>query len=185
MKPFKELLNVSEGVFYLIDNDIPLTENVYRYGSKKFFDTIDEARRLHNEGLIELNSHELDLIETDIGQFEEYQGDMVPLDLPLMEEEDGEHKPIGKPMRGGPKKFYVFVRKPDGGIKKVTFGDVHGAASGATLSVKLNDPVARKSFAARHACSTQKDRTSAAYWSCNLPRYAKSLGLSGGGNFYW
>ena len=184
MKPFKELLNVSEGVFYLIDNDIPLTENVYRYGSKKFFDTIDEARRLHNEGLIELNNHELDLIETDIGQFEEYEGDMVPLDLPLMEEE-GENKPIGKPMRGGPKKFYVFVRKPDGGIKKVTFGDVHGAASGATLSVKLNDPVARKSFAARHACSTQKDRTSAAYWSCNLPRYAKSLGLSGGGNFYW
>jgi hypothetical protein len=184
MRPFKELLNVSEGVFYLIDNDIPLTENVYRYGSKKFFDTIDEARRLHNEGLIELNNHELDLIETDIGQFEEYEGDMVPLDLPLMEEE-GENKPIGKPMRGGPKKFYVFVRKPDGGIKKVTFGDVHGAASGATLSVKLNDPVARKSFAARHACSTQKDRTSAAYWSCNLPRYAKSLGLSGGGNFYW
>jgi hypothetical protein len=185
MKPFKELLNVSEGVFYLIDNDIPLTENIYRYGSKKFFDTIDEARRLHKEGLVELNSHELDLIETDIGQFEEYEGEMVPLDLPLMEEEEGDHKPIGKPMRGGPKKFYVFVRKPDGGIKKVTFGDVHGAANGSTLSVKLNDPEARKSFAARHACSTQKDRTSAAYWSCNLPRYAKALGLSGGGNFYW
>ena len=45
--------------------------------------------------------------------------------------------------------------------------------------------VARKSFAARHKCAQQKDRTSAAYWACNLPRYAKSLGLSGGGNFYW
>jgi len=63
--------------------------------------------------------------------------------------------------------------------KKVTWGDTTG------LKVKLNDPEARKSFAARHKCSQQKDRTSAAYWACNLPRYAKTLGLSGGGNFYW
>ena len=53
------------------------------------------------------------------------------------------------------------------------------------LSVKLKNPQARKSFAARHKCSQQKDKTSAAYWACNLPRYAKSLGMSGGGNFYW
>jgi hypothetical protein len=25
-------------------------------------------------------------------------------------------------------------------------------------------------------CDQQKDKTSAAYWACNLPRYAKSLG---------
>ena len=32
---------------------------------------------------------------------------------------------------------------------------------------------------------TQKDKTKPAYWACNLPRYAKSLGMSGGGNFFW
>jgi len=49
----------------------------------------------------------------------------------------------------------------------------------------MNNPEARKSFAARHKCDQQKDKTSAAYWACNTPRYAKSLGLSGGGNFFW
>ena len=97
----------------------------------------------------------------------------------LKEEDEEKNPPLNQPKRGGPKKFYVYVRKPDGGIKKVTWGDTTG------LSVKLNDPEARKSFAARHQCSTQKDRTSAAYWACNTPRYAKQLGLSGGGNFYW
>lgn len=97
----------------------------------------------------------------------------------LKEEDEEKNPPLNQPKRGGPKKFYVYVRKPDGGIKKVTWGDTTG------LSVKLNDPEARKSFAARHQCSMQKDRTSAAYWACNTPRYAKQLGLSGGGSFYW
>ena len=66
-----------------------------------------------------------------------------------------------------------------GNIKKVTWGDTTG------LKNKMNNPEARKSFAARHKCDQQKDKTSAAYWACNTPRYAKSLGLSGGGNFFW
>lgn len=97
-----------------------------------------------------------------------------------LKEEDEKNPPLNEPKRGGPKKFYVYVKDPSSGnIKKVTWGDTTG------LSVKLNDPEARKSFAARHQCSMQKDRTSAAYWACNTPRYAKQLGLSGGGNFYW
>ncbi|NBV27525.1 hypothetical protein EBS02_00670 [bacterium] len=97
-----------------------------------------------------------------------------------LKEEDEKNPPLNEPKRGGPKKFYVYVKDPSSGnIKKVTWGDTTG------LSVKLNDPEARKSFAARHQCSMQKDRTSAAYWACNTPRYAKQLGLSGGGDFYW
>jgi len=78
--------------------------------------------------------------------------------------------PIGKPKRGGPKAYYVYVRDK-GKIKKVTFG------SGG-LRAKINNPKARKAFAARHKCSTKTDRTKASYWSCRLPRYAKQLGLS-------
>ena len=38
----------------------------------------------------------------------------------------------------------------------------------------------------RHRCASQKDKTKASYWGiCNLPRYAKSLGLGNGGNFFW
>jgi hypothetical protein len=107
-----------------------------------------------------------------------HEGQEVPLDLPLIEEE--EKKELNKPKRGGPKKFYVFVKDPStGNIKKVTFGDTTG------LKVKLDDPKARKSFAARHQCDQQKDKTKASYWSCRLPYYAKELGLSGGGSFFW
>ena len=110
-----------------------------------------------------------------------YEGVTVPLEQPMLEFEEDSDPEINKPKRsGGPTKYVVYVKDPKtGNVKKVTWGDTTG------LKVKLNDPEARKSFAARHKCSTQKDRTSAAYWACNLPRYAKSLGLSGGGNFYW
>jgi len=187
MKPFKDFIShedtLHEGVSYHLENNLPLVESIYRYGSEKFFETIEEARKLFEEGKINLTGSDLELIRTDIGSFGVYEGNDVPLDLPLNEDED--HQPLNKPHKGGPKKYYVYVKKPDGKIKKVTFGDSHGAADGSTLPSRINDPEARKSFAARHKCHLQTDRTSAAYWSCNLPRYAKALGLSGGGSFYW
>ena len=80
--------------------------------------------------------------------------------------------PIGKPKRGGSKAYYVYVRDPKTKrIKKVSFG------SGG-LRAKINNPKARRAFAARHRCSTANDRTTARYWSCRLPRYAKQLGIA-------
>ena len=46
------------------------------------------------------------------------------------------------------------------------------------MSIKKNQPARKKSFLARHKCSTANDRTTARYWSCRLPRYAKQLGIS-------
>lgn len=80
--------------------------------------------------------------------------------------------PIGKPKRGGSKAYYVYVRDPKTKrIKKVSFG------SGG-LRAKINNPKARNAFAKRHRCSTATDRTTARYWSCRLPRYAKQLGIA-------
>jgi hypothetical protein len=86
--------------------------------------------------------------------------------------------PIGKPKRGGSKKFYVYVRDK-GKIKKVSFGDTSG------LSAKINNPEARRAFAARHDCKNKKDRTKASYWSCRLPRYSKLLGLKSSFSGFW
>ena len=47
----------------------------------------------------------------------------------------------------------------NGKVKKVMFGDPN-------MSIKKNQPSNRKSFRARHNCSTAKDKTSARYWSC-------------------
>ena len=87
--------------------------------------------------------------------------------------------PIGKPKRGGSKAYYVYVRDPKTKkIKKVSFG------SGG-LRAKIRNPKARKAFAARHNCKNKKDRTTAGYWSCNLPRYASQLGLGANMNTFW
>ena len=87
--------------------------------------------------------------------------------------------PIGKPKRGGSKAYYVYVRDPKTKkIKKVSFG------SGG-LKAKIRNKKARNAFAARHRCKTATDRTTARYWSCRLPRYAKQLGLGSNMNTFW
>jgi hypothetical protein len=88
--------------------------------------------------------------------------------------------PLNKPKRGGSKKFYVYVRNPKTKkIKKVSFGDTTG------LSAKINNPKARKAFAARHDCKNKTDKTKASYWSCRLPRYAKLLGIKSNFGGFW
>jgi hypothetical protein len=96
----------------------------------------------------------------------------------LYEVDKKKNPPIGKPKRGGSKKFYVYVRNK-GKIKKVSFGDTSG------LSAKINNPEARRAFAARHDCKNKTDKTKASYWSCRLPRYAKLLGLKSSFSGFW
>jgi len=276
---------ISEGLKYHIVEARQLIHNIYRPLSKNYFSLFREARELYNNGLLEVSEDDADLLESNIGEFELYNGVKVPLDYPISLEEindlfdiDGEKPsifsgekeaikdyidavtvsnpngisveevmndlrsvphslqlkvlsalankelllyikggnkkiqpeevfnllsnplklatqaikgaslneaekkktpPIGKPKRGGSKKFYVFVRKPGGGVKKVSFGDTTG------LRAKLNNPKARKAFAARHNCPQKKDRTKASYWSCRLPRYAKLLGFKTSFSGYW
>ena len=155
-----------------------IESNVYRVGSEKYYEFFQEKRDAYNIGVYNPVGFDKELMEGDIGKYDMYQGEHVPLDCPMMfEEKDVE---LNKPKVGGPKKYYVYVKDPKtGNVKKVTFGDTTG------LKVKLDDKEARKNFAARHNCDQQTDRTKAGYWSCNLPRYAKQLGLSGGGNFFW
>ena len=99
--------------------------------------------------------------------------------LPTLDEAEfkGKEVSLGKPKRGGPKAYYVYVKDGDK-VKKVTFG------SGG-LRAKIKNKEARNAFAARHKCSTKKDRTKAGYWSCNLPRYAPALGLGAKMNTFW
>jgi hypothetical protein len=80
---------------------------------------------------------------------------------------------LNKPFRtpGGSKKFGVYVKNKKGNVIKVGFGDPN-------LRVKNYNPKRAKSFRARHKCNTKKDRTTPGYWSCNVSRYKKALGLS-------
>jgi len=279
---------LSEGLKHHITQNKPLTENVYRAGSKNYFNLWAEARSLYSRRILEIqNEDDLEILtETNLGEFGILEdGTKVPLDFPIEEEnltestnyfipkitkdkkhpnflyinipyptgkgfldalgtqtaagqerqqgakkalsigqkiydkienhpdiediditdlENGivqifivsdtltpeklsdltesknENKPIGKPMRGGPKKFYVYVRDPKTKkIKKVTFGDSGG------LKTKINDPKARKAFAARHKCGQGEEKTSPKWWSCRIGRYWKQLGGDKNFSGFW
>ena len=98
-------------------------------------------------------------------QFEDYdiQCDEVIFEHenePLQEAEyQGKTVKLNDPIRGGSKKFYVYVKDGDK-IKKVSFGDTTG------LSIKRDNPARRKSFRARHNCADPGPKTMARYWSC-------------------
>ena len=176
---------LSENLRYHVDKQLPLTENTFRYGSESFLNLWAEARSLYLREIIHVNEDDKQILEeTDLGNYGMYEGKKVPLDLPMLEEEELEEAdkkktpPIGKPKRGGSKKFYVYVRDK-GKIKKVSFGDTSG------LSAKINNPEARRAFAARHDCKNKTDKTKASYWSCRLPRYAKLLGLKSSFSGFW
>jgi len=180
MIKLKEILTeaeVSKELWYHVKNNISLEECVFRYGSTKYFTIINEARLLQCEQNVNFDNQTRALLETDLGKFWTYKGEEVALDFPLINQDflnEAKKKkkdpPIGKPKRGGPKAYYVYVRDK-GKIKKVTFG------SGG-LRAKINNPKARNAFAKRHRCTTATDRTTARYWSCRLPRYAKQLGIA-------
>ena len=74
-------------------------------------------------------------------------------------EYQGKKVKLNDPIRGGSKKFYVYVKDGDK-VKKVSFGDTTG------LSIKRDDPARRKSFRARHNCDNPGPKTKARYWSC-------------------
>jgi hypothetical protein len=187
LKEIKNLPVLSEGMLHHIKEGLPLTHNIFRPLSKKYFELFREARELYNNGLISVSEDDIELMESGIGEIGVFEGINVPLDYPLSEEEliteavkAGKKVAIGKPKRGGSKKFYVYVKAPGGKVKKVSFG-----MAGGGLRAKLNNPAARRAFAARHDCKNKKDRTKASYWSCRLPRYAKLLGFKTTFSGYW
>jgi hypothetical protein len=183
---------VSDELGYHLDNGIALGESVFRYGSEKFIKLVNEVKSLYSKGLIKLNENDEFIVKDLTNEYVKINGDKLKMDF-IFESNDevetlneaeyqGKKVEIGKPKRGGSKKFYVYVKNPKTGkVKKVSFGAKSG---GGNLAVKLRDPKARKAFADRHNCEQKNDKTKPGYWACRLPRYAKLLGLSGGGRWW-
>lgn len=92
--------------------------------------------------------------------YEEY-GDMWFNEDDELDEAEyqGRKVKLGKPMQGDVKKFKVYVRKPNGNIVKVNFGDPN-------MRIKKSNPARRRSFRARHNCDNPGPRHKARYWSC-------------------
>jgi hypothetical protein len=131
----------------------------------------DELAESLNEKLKAMGLNEFDIeISTDESLDEEtLEGDDFhsAYDVMWFNEDDaldeaeyrGRKVPLGKPMRGDVKKFKVYVRKPNGNVVKVNFGDPN-------MRIKKSNPARRRSFRARHNCANPGPRTKARYWSC-------------------
>ena len=202
LKESKEL-TLEEAVKYHLDNNISITENVFRPGSDMFFELMSEAKRLYKEGAYTpADEYEQELLESDIGEIAEYEGQLVVLDFPI-EDTLEEACWSGYVQKGMKKKGdrmvpncvnedsdptdghgigkpwrtggggAVYVRTGNGGVKKVNF-------SQSGMTKKFMDPAATRSFVARHHCLTNKDKTSASYWACRYPRF-----FSNSGKLWW
>ena len=173
----KEGVEISEGLKYHKEYDLPLVENVFLPFSDEFFSLINETRGLWKNRLVQLCEDDEWLLKTDIGKTAMFEGDEVWLDIPFLIEEDdesineaeykGKKVNLNSPFKtsGKLKKFAVYVKEPSGDIKMVKFGDPN------------NKPETKKNFRVRHKCDTKRDKTKAVYWACNISKYRKKLGI--------
>jgi hypothetical protein len=160
--PNNEIYETDQGATVF---EIPLPRQLTNEEADEF------ANRLRNylfdEGYddfdIEISTNEDELAEeTYEGDdfFEEYGVMWFNEDNQLDEAEyQGRKVALGKPMQGDVKKFKVYVKKPNGNVVKVNFGD-------KTMRIKKSNPARRRSFRARHNCDNPGPRTKARYWSC-------------------
>lgn len=172
---------ISEGLTWHFKNSVPLFECVYRWGSNSHIELMSEARALIDSGILDesmLQEKDIWLLKnTDIGKWGIFEGLAVPLDVPFEEqlqeaEYRGKSVELNKPFRsGGGKKFAVYVKNEKGNVIRLGFGQ-------PGMRIKTHSPERVRSFLARHNCDTPGPRWKARWWSCNLHRYKKQLGLN-------
>jgi hypothetical protein len=170
---------ISEGLSYHLESEIPLMESVYRIESDAWLSLVNEARDLWENNKIDLCDNDLFLISTDAGTYGMYEGDRVMLDVPYMiwdeideAEYQGKKVQLNKPRRtpGGPRKFAVYTKNGSGKVVQVRFGQ-------PGMKVRNNDAAAAKSFRARMQCDNPGPKWKPRWWACNVSRYRKLLGI--------
>lgn len=83
-----ENVKISKELQYHIDNNLPLTENIFRVNSEKFYQLVNEVRELFNNDKIRLTENDIFLVETDLGKSVKLSnGETIWLDAPIVEEE--------------------------------------------------------------------------------------------------
>ena len=169
---------IEEGIRYHFTAGVGVDRNIYRPGSTAFFALFREVRRLYNTGQYEpISEEEVELLEElNIGEFALHKGVWVPLDYPIMKGDEqhlneaeykGRKVDLNKPIIGGSKGAYVYVKNDKGNIQKVEFGSSMPDAMGKSEAHKKR----RKNYGIRHKCSEKDDKTAPGYWSCRATKH--------------
>ena len=82
-------------------------------------------------------------------------------------EYQGKKVKLNDPIRGGSKKFYVYVKNDKGNVQKVEFGSSMPDAMGDSEAHRKR----RKNYGIRHKCSEKDDKTAPGYWSCRATKH--------------
>lgn len=75
--------DVTKAIQEHIERGVPFTECMFRPGSQAFTDFYREVKRLYNEGKIEVDWQDAELLETDIGECVVVEGERISLDVPV------------------------------------------------------------------------------------------------------
>jgi hypothetical protein len=182
--------SIQPGAAWHMGNGVGFDRPVHRPGTDDFFELARTLKALRKGGAYQARSAwEDELLDSDLGEWGEYEGERVPLDYPMLESEGdwdgpcevceddeslkeakykGKEVELGKPKRGSGGRAYVYVRDPKtGNVKKVSFGSSMPDAMGDSDAARKR----RKSFGNRHNCAKKKDRTQAGYWSCRATKF--------------
>jgi hypothetical protein len=122
---------MTENMKHHVENKLPLTENMFRYGSEAFLDMWAEARYLFSRNAIHVNDLDKEiLLETNLGEYGIFEGQKVPLDLPILEESEiGSKFDINPSPKNSviPFNDLLYTIKKDHGDKSELFKDAAGA----------------------------------------------------------
>ena len=79
---------ISESLNYHLENNLGISNSIYRYASNKHLELINEVRELYNSNSVLLCEKDEELIKSDAGYFGIFEGEKVVLDLPFEEYEE-------------------------------------------------------------------------------------------------
>jgi len=105
LKLTDEKNKVSKNLQYHLDNNLTLSNSIFRLGSDAWCDLINEVRELYFENKIDLTKEDRFTILTDAGKKGIFENEIVPLDAPF---------PINE------NEYAVFINE-NGIVKKITF----------------------------------------------------------------
>jgi hypothetical protein len=170
IKTFENWNEVSPELKAHLEEDLDLTNSLFRLGSDAYIKLFEEVKQYWDKGNIILKGPSGWMAKNlDVGTPAVYTprgGNTTKVKLDT-------------PKRGGKKKFIVYRdggrKDKDGNIiaKKIEWGDPN-------LSVKNEDPGKAASFWARHGCDKagKMDPMKAGFWACYGPTlFSKQLGI--------
>lgn len=170
--------NISDHIKYHIENRLSISESIFRIGSDAYLDMINEMRNLWNSNKIEVSEEDQFILEKLYSGKKGIYKDSKTGKTETVNLDDPQISPNNINTL-----FYVYRPAPSGekvdGLPKaimIGFGEKPGAGK-PDVRDKHQDEGKRRGFLARHNCKDKKDPYASGWWSCNIHKWWKQLGL--------